>query len=91
MVKPMNSGKCILNMIEDTKSEGDNPALRNFNFANEMEKIHTGLYKKALENLNRDEEVHYYVCQACGNTIEGEPHDNCPICGAKKEMFKRID
>jgi len=77
-------------MIEDAKAEGEKAAQKNFNFANEVEKIHAGLYKKALEQLGKNKEVDYYVCQVCGNTVEGEPPDKCPICGAPKKMFKKI-
>ena len=78
-------------MIEDAKAEGNEGALRSFNFANEVEKVHAELYKKALESLGKNEDVDYYVCQVCGNTVEGEAPDTCPICGAKKEAFKKID
>ncbi len=78
-------------MIEDAKTEGNNGALRSFNFANEVEKIHAALYKKALENLGKNPDVDYYVCQVCGNTVENEAPDECPICGAKKQAFKKID
>ncbi|NOX20593.1 MAG: rubrerythrin family protein [Nitrospirae bacterium] len=78
-------------MIEEAKEEGNESALRSFNFANEVEKIHADLYRKALENLGSNEEVDYYVCQVCGNTVEKEAPDTCPICGAKKEAFKKID
>jgi rubrerythrin len=78
-------------MIEDAKSEGNDGALRSFNFANEVEKIHAELYKKALENLGKNPDVDYYVCQVCGNTVENEAPDECPICGAKKQAFKKID
>ncbi|RJQ40251.1 MAG: rubrerythrin family protein [Nitrospiraceae bacterium] len=78
-------------MIEDAEAEGIKGALRSFNFANEVEKIHAELYRKALENIGENQEVDYYVCQVCGNTVEGEPPDECPICGAKKKMFKKIE
>lgn len=78
-------------MIEDAKAENNNSALRSFNYANEVEKIHAELYHKALQNLGKNPDVDYYVCQVCGNTVEGEAPDECPICGAKKEAFKRID
>jgi rubrerythrin len=78
-------------MIEDAKTEGNSGALRSFNFANEVEKIHAELYKKALENLGKNPDVDYYVCQVCGNTVENEAPDECPICGAKKQAFKKID
>lgn len=78
-------------MIEDAKAENNNSALRSFNYANEVEKIHAELYRRALQNLGKNPDVDYYVCQVCGNTVEGEAPDECPICGAKKEAFKRID
>ncbi|MCW4054481.1 MAG: rubrerythrin family protein, partial [Candidatus Bathyarchaeota archaeon] len=28
-----------------------------------------------------------YVCGICGNTVEFEAPDKCPICGAPKEKF----
>ncbi|MBM4145171.1 MAG: rubrerythrin family protein [Nitrospira sp.] len=78
-------------MIADAEAEGDKGALRSFNFANEVEKIHAGLYKKAFDQLGKNEEVDYHVCQVCGNTVEGEPPDKCPICGALKKMFKKVE
>lgn len=77
-------------MIKDAESEGKGGALRSFEFANEVEKIHANLYKKALENLGKNPDTVYYVCQVCGNTVEGAAPDECPICGAKKEAFKKI-
>ena len=59
--------------------------------ANEVEKIHAALYQTALENLGKNAAVDYYVCQVCGDTVEGEPPDECPICKAKKQAFKKID
>ena len=37
------------------------------------------------------EEKEIYVCQVCGHTIEDEAPDECPVCNAKKETFKKID
>lgn len=78
-------------MIKDAEAEGQKGALKSFNFANEVEKIHAALYKKAVENLGKNPSVDYHVCQVCGNTVEGEPPDKCPICGADKKMFKKVD
>lgn len=77
--------------IEDANAKGEKAALRSFHLANEVEKIHAALYKKALENLGKNPEVDYYVCQVCGNTVEGEPPDKCPICGSSKKMFKKVE
>jgi rubrerythrin len=78
-------------MIEDAISEGNKRAEISFNYANAVEKIHADLYKKALQNLGKNEEVDYYVCQVCGNTVEGEPPDKCPICSSPKKMFKKVE
>ncbi|MBI5102740.1 MAG: rubrerythrin family protein [Nitrospirae bacterium] len=78
-------------MIAEAKDEGAKGALRSFSYANEVEKIHAALYQKALEDLGKNPATEYYVCQVCGNTVENEAPDECPICGAKKEMFKKVD
>ncbi|MFA4828616.1 MAG: rubrerythrin family protein [Thermodesulfovibrionales bacterium] len=78
-------------MIKDAEAEGQKGALKSFNFANEVEKIHADLYKKAVENIGKNPSVDYHVCQVCGNTVEGEPPDKCPICGANKKMFKKVE
>ncbi|MCX5812508.1 MAG: rubrerythrin family protein [Proteobacteria bacterium] len=78
-------------MIEEAKAEGNNGAMRSFNIANEVEKIHAALYKKALETLGNNEETEYYICKVCGCTIEGEPPDTCPVCGAKKMAFYKVE
>ncbi len=78
-------------MIEHAKAEGNQGALRSFSYANEVEKIHADLYTKALETLGSNEAVEYYVCQVCGNTVENEAPDECSVCGAKKQAFKKID
>ncbi|UCD35365.1 MAG: rubrerythrin family protein [Nitrospiraceae bacterium] len=78
-------------MIQDAEAEGNKGALRSFNFANEVEKVHHDLYKNALDNLGKNKETDYYVCDICGYTAEGEAPDQCPVCKAKKSMFKKID
>jgi len=78
-------------MIEEAKEEGNKLALRSFHLANEVEKVHAGFYKKALEALGKNKKVDYYICKVCGNTLEGEPPDVCPVCGAKKVAFYKVD
>ena len=78
-------------MIADARAEANNNALRTFNFANEVEKVHAALYQKALENLGRNQDLDYYVCQVCGYTAEGEAPDECPVCKAKKKAFQKAE
>ena len=78
-------------MIAAAQAEGDKGAEMTFTYANEVEKIHAALYKKAIDTLGRNAQTDYYVCQVCGNTVEGEAPDKCPICGAAKASFKKVD
>lgn len=56
-----------------------------------MEKVHAGLYQKALDNLGSLEETDYWVCSVCGYTVEQEPPETCPVCGAKAKAFFKVD
>ena len=78
-------------MIEEAKAEGNKTAERSFTFANEVEKVHAELYQKAIDNVDSLEEADYYVCSVCGMTVENEPPDRCPVCGAKSSAFFKVD
>ena len=77
--------------IDTAKAESNQGAVQSFYSANEVEKIHAGLYNKALDDLGDAKAVDYYVCDVCGNTVENEAPDVCPICGAKKEAFFAVE
>jgi rubrerythrin len=81
-------------MIKDAEEEGNEAAKTSFSQANQVEKIHAELYKKALESVEAGKDLEadeIHVCQVCGNTFVGETPDTCPICGVKKDMFKKIE
>lgn len=78
-------------MIADAQEEGDKKAERTFHYANEVEKIHAQLYRKAIENIDGLEETDYHVCSVCGYTVEGEAPDKCPVCNAQKKAFFKVD
>lgn len=82
--------KMYPDMIKTAEAEGNKAAERSFSYANEVEKIHAGLYKKALDNLGQTEEVSYYICSVCGYTCEKEPPEICPVCGAKTKAFFEV-
>jgi len=80
--------------IEQAKSEGNKRAEITFGYANKVERIHHQLYQKALELLEAGEELKaepYFICQVCGNTVVGEAPERCPICGAPRSKFKRVE
>lgn len=79
-------------MIKQAEEEGNKQAVRTFDFANEVEKIHHDLYQSALDNLEQpDKDVDYHVCSVCGYTCEGEAPDRCPVCKADKKAFFKVD
>jgi rubrerythrin len=77
--------------IKEAEKEGNKNAVWTFDVANQVEEIHATLYKEALEALGNNKEVNYFVCGHCGNTVENEAPDVCPICGALKSDFMKID
>ena len=78
-------------MIEAAQAEGNEDALKSFQWANAVEKIHAGLYQAMLANLEQAGEAYaYYVCPLCGYTAEKEAPTNCPVCGAMGKAFKKV-
>lgn len=80
--------------IEQAKSEDNERAEISFTHANAVEKIHHDLYQKALKALEAGQQLKdepYFVCQVCGNTVAREAPEKCPICGAPRSKFKRVE
>jgi rubrerythrin len=80
--------------IDIANKEKNQAAVHSFDLANRVEQIHHKLFQAALKNLEAGKDlkdVPYYVCQVCGNTVDGEAPDRCPICGALRSKFKKID
>jgi rubrerythrin len=80
--------------IEQAKAENNNDAQTGFDWANKVEKIHHRLYQRALEDLEAGKQIAdepYFVCLGCGYTVGREAPDTCPICGATRDKFKRVE
>ena len=81
-------------MIKQAETEKNDAARNSFDLANKVEKVHHTLFKSALSAVEQNKEQAdkpFFVCQRCGNTVEGQAPDRCPICGAPRSMFKHID
>lgn len=75
----------------DFQNEAD--AKRSFHFALEAEKIHAKLFKQAQDAVKAGKDIELkkiYICPVCGYTVIDNPPANCPVCGAKKELFKEF-
>lgn len=80
--------------IHQAETENQAKAKNSFDLANKVEELHHGLFQAALSKLEKNEameEQPFYVCQICGNTVEGKAPDKCPVCGAPAKMFKLVD
>jgi rubrerythrin len=79
--------------FKTAKKEQNTQATWSFNVANMVEQVHANLYTKAARALKAGKDLpkaDYYVCSVCGNTVENEPPDKCPVCGNPKSKFFKV-
>jgi len=77
--------------IVEAEKEEFKKALNSFKWANEVEKVHAGLYKKAIDNIDKGGvATDYYVCPVCGYTHEGPMEGKCPVCATPAERFEKV-
>lgn len=72
--------------IEQAEAEGNKAAVQTFTYAMKAEEVHAKLYKEALESIDGEEEVFYYLCPVCGN-IEKFVPEKCSICNVAGSKF----
>ena len=80
--------------IERAELEKNVRAQRTFEYADQVERIHYGYFEAALKAIKEGQppaDETYYVCQVCGNTVPGEAPEKCPICGAARDKFKKVE
>jgi len=76
--------------IKEAEAEERSNVALIFSRARDVEERHALLYKGALDYLVKEEVVDYYVCGVCGFVAEKDAPDECPICQADKDAFKRV-
>lgn len=72
--------------VKEAKESGNKAAEMTFTFAMKAEEVHARLYQEALENIDENEEVFYFLCPVCGN-IEKSVPERCSICGVPGSKF----
>jgi len=77
-------------MAAQAKEEGERGAEISFKHVGEAERVHRGLFKKALEDPDEFPVQNYFVCNACGYIAAEEPPDVCPVCGAVRKAFYNV-
>jgi len=79
--------------VKTANKEKNTQATWSFNVANQVEQVHANLFTKTAKALKAGKElpkVDYYVCSVCGNTVENEPPEKCPICGNPRSKFFKV-
>ncbi|MBO8181581.1 MAG: rubrerythrin family protein [Archaeoglobus sp.] len=80
--------------IEEAEKDGNKRAERTFKWALEAEKVHADLYSRAVKAVEEGKDVEVgdlYICEVCGYTVEGNPPEKCPVCGARREKFRKVE
>ena len=71
--------------------QGEAGAVRSTHYALEAEKIHETMFVEAKQTVETSADLDLktvHICPVCGYTVEGEAPEFCPVCGAKRELFK---
>lgn len=78
-------------LIKVASEEGKENVVKAFSQSRDVESRHAELYKKAMNDMLSDRETAYFVCQVCGYVSEDEAPEKCPVCGAVKGKFKKVE
>ena len=79
--------------VATAKQENNAAALKSFEFAMAVEKVHHTLYSQAADAVKAGKDLpsaKIYVCPICGNTVLNGVPDKCPVCGALGSKFTEI-
>jgi len=79
--------------LKEAEAENNTAAAISFRNALTVEKIHHDLYSAALASLKSGKDLagqDIFICDVCGNTVYGQAPEKCPICGAPKTKFTKV-
>ena len=79
--------------LKTAEEEKKTDAILAFTHAMKAEKVHAGLYKKALDAIRAGHDLgreKVFLCPVCGNIELGKAPDKCPICGVFAKQFREI-
>lgn len=80
--------------IKDAQTEDRTEAVLSLTWIQEVEKVHFGLLKQALETLGGGNDIEgeaYYLCTNCGFVALGAAPSSCPVCKAPQRIFRKIE
>jgi rubrerythrin len=82
--------KAYPQLLKDANEEDEQELVRVFGQSRDVEKSHLKLYEKALQHMLAEKPAEYHICPVCGYIADGDVPEECPVCGAKGEMFQKV-
>jgi rubrerythrin len=79
--------------LAEAQQEGMKAAEFSFKYALAVEELHHALYARALEAVKAGNDMpatSVYICPVCGNTVEGDVPDQCPVCNVPGKRFVEV-
>ena len=79
--------------LREAQGRGDHRAARVWGQILKVERGHRRLFYDALVAVLDGEDApasSVFVCRACGNTVVGEPQDDCSVCAAPADGFTDV-
>lgn len=79
-------------MVAEAEKEG-HKARTMLRFALAVERVHAGLFQRALECVQAGKDLdalEIYICPVCGDLEIGAPDRPCPVCGAPANKFQKV-
>jgi rubrerythrin len=75
------------------KLQEEKGAQRSTTWALTAEKVHAVMYQDAKQAVENKQDVaigDIYICDLCGYTTTDDNLEVCPLCGAKKDRFRKF-
>jgi rubrerythrin len=78
-------------MLKEAHEDEEKIASLIFSQVRDVEESHAVLYKKAMDHVIWERTTSYQICSVCGYVADGGAPENCPVCGADRSQFKKVD
>jgi rubrerythrin len=79
-------------LLQRAQAEKNKPLLQTVRNNLAAEPAHLAWFRQAMEDLDgyKGENIDFYVCTQCGNTVRALRGPKCEICSASKDKFERV-